>query len=551
MSQVKKIKKNKHKNHNSSYSYDNFYYYDTNENHGKDKIIRDIHSRDINIDYTEEYDSQKIEQSCIPEHIKKLINEGRARLKDIHRLNMHTYRNPDPQYDTFYNILDDNFKRMKYESGSSYKSGIHIGQLKLLLSEIRIIEHGLYELWGEGRLSMNGNKFAECDRPVVVIAPGGAAGYHFTQLCKLLPKLKFELIDPNPFDRELIKYSQISTHRKFFTDETAEFYKNKYGKNHVIIIISDIRSADYRVSSANKVEEDVERDMKMQDRWFRIINPDFCIYKFRTAYIFKDKFGKTNKTNTNSFNNTNSENELDNGIKKNSNYAFDDNINDVEYNSDSEDISDLEYNSDSEDISDDEFLRTDMRSNEVTNMYIPSYDKYNTDHIEKSNSTNYIGLNGLLWFQLLPGDTSTELRLYAKKDCDYKEYDALQIEEACYYHNQISRNNIFIHGYEGLYGLDSCYDCAGVIECLSFHISLVKQKFPHVSRRFTNVKQLLDWLMPTYIHRQKTVKFNGVLLLTTFNKSNLCKLTNQERKINEHFEFTLKPICNEVINLAE
>ena len=57
--------------------------------------------------------------------------------------------------------------------------------------------------------------------------------------------------------------------------------------------------------------------------------------------------------------------------------------------------------------------------------------------------------------------------------------------------------------------------------------------------------------MPTYIHRQKTVRFNGVLLLTTFNNPNLCKLTTQERKINEQFEYTLKPICNEVINLVE
>ena len=248
--------------------------------------VKDISDKDVNIDYTQEYSKQDIKSSCIPQDIRNLINTGKDRLKDIHKCNMHTYRNPDPQYDNFYTILDDKFKRMKYRSGMPYKSSIHIGQLKLLLSEIRIIEHGLYELWSEGRLSMNGNKFGECDRPIVIIAPGGAAGYHFTQLCKLLPKLTFELIDPNPFDPELVKYPQISTHRKFFTDETAEFYRDKYNKEHVIILISDIRSADFRKSSADKVEEDVNRDMKMQDRWFRIINPDFCIYKFRTAYNF-------------------------------------------------------------------------------------------------------------------------------------------------------------------------------------------------------------------------------------------------------------------------
>ena len=251
-----------------------------------DQPVKDISDKDVNIDYTQEYSKQNIHSSCIPQNIRNIIDVGKERLKEIHKCNMHTYRNPDPQYDNFYTILDDKFKRMSYKSGMPYKSSIHIGQLKLLLSEIRIIEHGLYELWSEGRLSMNGNKFGECDRPVVVIAPGGAAGYHFTQLCKLLPKLTFELIDPNPFDPELVKYPQISTHRKFFTDETAEFYIDKYSKEHVIIIVSDIRSADHRKSSANKVEEDVNRDMKMQDRWFRIINPDFCIYKFRTAYNF-------------------------------------------------------------------------------------------------------------------------------------------------------------------------------------------------------------------------------------------------------------------------
>jgi hypothetical protein len=205
----------------------------------------------------------------------------------------------------------------------------------------------------------------------------------------------------------------------------------------------------------------------------------------------------------------------------------------------------------SDDSSDEDSDEYENDSDDMNTSNLFKHNSYSTDHIQKSNPNNYIGLDGLLWFQALTGCTSTELRLYARKDCEYKEYDALHIEEACFYHNEVTRNNIFIHGYEGLYGLDSCYDCAGIIECLTFHISLVKQKFPHVSETFTNVEQLLQWLMPTYIHRQKTVKFNKVLLLTTFNNPNLCKLTTQERKINEQFEYSLKPICDEVINLVE
>ena len=399
----------------------------------------------------------KVSLRDFPEIISK-IQEGKSSLTNIHKQHIHTFRNPNPIYSKFYEILTDDLEEQEYQSLVPNKSNIHIGQFKLLLIEIRLIEYGLYELWSEGKLSTKGIKYGECDKPIVVIAPGGAVGHHFVDLCTLLPTIKLELFDINEFSESLKDFPQIKCNKSYFTENLAEEYKKKYSDTHIVIIVSDIRSADHRSSSRETIEQEVYNDMQMQDKWFRIINPDFCIYKFRTAYNYED----------------------------------------------------FNYN--------------------------------NTEMLE------YKGLDGELWFQSLVGSNSTELRLYAKKNCKYKIYDTNKIEKQCFYHNNVSRCNLYHHGYEGIYGLDSCYDCASIINTFTYHINLTKQKFPLVTTKFTNVIDILNQIMPKYIYKLKLIRFNGVSLVTTFAKSYICKLTKQERD-NDDTNTGVKILCNDFINL--
>lgn len=62
----------------------------------------------------------------------------------------------------------------------------------------------------------------------------------------------------------------------FFTDKTANIYRDTYGPNNRIILISDIRD---RAS-----EEAVMADMELQRRWVEILQPYACYLKFRPPY---------------------------------------------------------------------------------------------------------------------------------------------------------------------------------------------------------------------------------------------------------------------------
>jgi hypothetical protein len=377
------------------------------------------------------------DNTCIPEKYQKIIRDGARTLTPANIINMHGYRTKHPQLQEFYNTVSS-LPRLEYRPGMPFKSAIHIGQLKLLHSEWRFLLEYLYQMWTNGELTESGEQYGECNKKIVVIAPGGAAGYHFTQLAQLLPLLYFDLIDPNPFDKELKKYPQIETHQSLFTDELAHEYNKKYD-GWIKIIVSDIRSANADKMSRDEVEERVLFDMNLQDNWFRIINPDFCIYKFRTPY-------------------------------------------------------------------------------------------FSTTPIDKLRVYN--GIYGKLYLQTVPGATSSELRLVALKNAPEHVYDSQEIEEQCFAHNSIHRGNLYIHGYEGLCGLDSCYDCAAIVECVALHIKMLREGFPHISDKWTNIESIISWLLPKHIHKIKIVKFNNLTVSTTFARPYNLYYIDPVRRIN-------------------
>lgn len=178
-------------------------------------------------------------------------------------------------------ILRDDAPQVPYV-GKTDKSAMHMGQTKLALSEIETLTKFYID-------DMKPNNITWDD---VLFVYAGAASYRHGYLIhkKLFPGMRIVLVDPNPFDESIynLKLSgidiKIHTHEDgkegsgFFTDETAakikEFYKNSGMKR--LIFMSDIR--------INPEEDDVIKDMELQQGWVSIMEPDLSVLKFRLPW---------------------------------------------------------------------------------------------------------------------------------------------------------------------------------------------------------------------------------------------------------------------------
>lgn len=141
----------------------------------------------------------------------------------------------------------------------------HIGQLKLLLSEIEFLTR-------HGGLA----------RHVLYIA--AAPGEHIPFLAKLFPKHVFHLYDPATFridkgELQEVK-ERIHLHNKFFTDDTAEEWRDKAAELGGVLLVSDIRSS----GGGDSHENHVEQDNAAQRRWCETIRPRAAMLKFRWPF---------------------------------------------------------------------------------------------------------------------------------------------------------------------------------------------------------------------------------------------------------------------------
>jgi len=158
-------------------------------------------------------------------------------------------------------------KRMTYndmEKHNCKETSYHLGQLKLLMSEIMFLS----------KTFNPGNK---------VLYIGAAEGYHIYQLAVMFPMLTFDLWDPGRFGIE--EHKNIKKFNYFFTNKTAETYKNQGGN---ILLMSDIRNleiANVRHHSEEKLDDIILEDNKKQLSWVRIIRPRYAFLKFRLGYL--------------------------------------------------------------------------------------------------------------------------------------------------------------------------------------------------------------------------------------------------------------------------
>lgn len=298
-------------------------------------------------------ESHELIKSDIPEELDQLFFSDKIFIPVSHL----GANPPDAQL----NRQLDLSKRMKYHRRPlEWKHSLHWGQLKLHLSEIEFLTIIMQEY----------NKAGD-KRPITFVYVGAAPGQHNDALMDMFKDISFELYDPNPF--AIKPNSRRKIFQRFFVDQDAKQLAKR--KDEYIVFCSDIRTEPAS-------EENVQENMDLQLRWWKLINPEWAMFKFRLKYA---KFS---------------------GNK-------------------------------------------------------PIYTK-----------TNYP--NGQIYTQPFVGPTSTETRLIVKKNAPLIDYDDHAYEEACFYHQSISRTSKYTIELPGLdrqptiptQGFDQCFDCASMLHIL-------------------------------------------------------------------------------------
>jgi hypothetical protein len=139
------------------------------------------------------------------------------------------------------------------------KGKIHLGQLKLLISEIMFLS----------KVSKPGD---------IVLYVGAAGGYHTRKTAEMFPDLFFELWDASTFD--IKENDQIKIFNKYFEDTDADDYEDRVKNGENILFICDMRNRE-----SGEIRDDViTDDMDKQLRWAQIIKPKYVFLKHRLPY---------------------------------------------------------------------------------------------------------------------------------------------------------------------------------------------------------------------------------------------------------------------------
>lgn len=176
-------------------------------------------------------------------------------------------------------LLGNDDGELDYIPGQT-TNNIHIGQLKLLISELV-----LFVYYSDDELKN-------------VIYAGAAEGYHIYILSKMFPDFTFYLYDTRPFDKRLKALKNVNIYNKYFLDEDIEHYK-KLGLKY--FLISDIRNLSMDQTEVNKRinEELIVEDMLLQQSWVKKLKPVYSLLKFKLPYgsedYNKEKYGETMK----------------------------------------------------------------------------------------------------------------------------------------------------------------------------------------------------------------------------------------------------------------
>lgn len=152
-----------------------------------------------------------------------------------------------------------------YDDNEKHKSNIHLGQLKLLLSEMQLLVYHI-----------------DPARVNQVIYIGAANGHHLYVLSKLFSQFEYHLYDiSDNWDPRLKGLANIKINNRYFTQKDIESWK-KSGKN--IILISDIRNLVVGGDDKEKCEKMIQDDMELQKTWVEQLEPVVALLKCRFPF---------------------------------------------------------------------------------------------------------------------------------------------------------------------------------------------------------------------------------------------------------------------------
>jgi hypothetical protein len=243
-----------------------------NDNNNVTKLINMLISDSVDSNYTDNIATEELRNKLI-----NMLQDGGGKKKKKF-LSQSNNQNQEQlnKHCVYYNKIDNlphyeiNLKQNKreiYDPSFKGNGNIHLGQRKLMLSEMQLLNK-YYKLY-------------PIDSVITIISVGSAGGHHLIQLNNMYPKIKWILIDPAPFDKRLL--NRPETYRiinKLFTDDICDQLKKEL-KDKNFLFISDIRRDE------KDFEAGVIRDMQLQYDWVKKLLPLFSLLKFRMNYKMK------------------------------------------------------------------------------------------------------------------------------------------------------------------------------------------------------------------------------------------------------------------------
>lgn len=377
--------------------------------------------------------------------------------------------------------FDDIKKSLKYESGVK-TPGIHVGQLKLMLTELEFLTEFLE------------NK----NDKILFVYAGSAPSNHLSHIADLFPNVKFLLVDPN---EHVIMFEDIELNVKNhyndnFSDQVLYFKLSKRFRTKENID-EKINIYDFSDNIIKKISRDSEKfSFGVEHQISKIIeNTD---YRY---YILEDLFT----------------NELANEISKTKMPLYF--CSDIRTNVGKTNFSDLP-----EDL---DILFNSAMQLEWLNIMKPikSMLKFRCPYFNKNESFNpekYMDIfdriknkidfiknyknNKFIYFQpykiylqSFPGPSSTETRLIVDKETiinnNYYEYDSVEYENKLFYYNKIIRPFCFHNNKEYFeFGVDGCGDCDLMINIYKMYYLKFYKKIKMVDM-IDNIKEKIKSVM--------------------------------------------------------
>ncbi|RNA27765.1 poly (A) polymerase regulatory [Brachionus plicatilis] len=139
-----------------------------------------------------------------------------------------------------------------------------------------------------------------------------------------------------------------------------------------------------------------------------------------------------------------------------------------------------------------------------------SYLKFRLPYYNNGTRLSKKYLDGVIYFLAFGNRSTTETRLFVKKDSGLKDYDCRIFENQMYYFNKFDRTNCYKHEIN-VPGFDHCYDCRTVVFILEEYKKIVEQNeflFPSnfvIGRKST--KELIDFINRKLYSARKKIEY--------------------------------------------